>query len=127
MKISIEVDGKNHLVQAQKIAGKLWIHLFGKTMAVDEDSRKSARKKGSSAAQSVHLLAPMPGKVTKLFKKSGELVKKGDAVLVMEAMKMEYTLKAQAEAHIAQIHCQIGDQVVLGKMLVEFKLEEKSK
>jgi acetyl/propionyl-CoA carboxylase alpha subunit len=127
MKMILEIDGKSQTVQAQKISGKLWVHSGGRTFVVETESKKSSRGGKSSAIDASQLLAPMPGKITKLFHKVGESVKKGEPVLVMEAMKMEYTLKAQSEVTITKVYCQVGDQVVLGKILVEFELKEKSK
>ena len=60
----------------------------------------------------------MPGKITKVFKQMGDQVKAGDAMIVMEAMKMEYTLKADVDGSIQKIDCQVGDQVALGKILL---------
>jgi biotin carboxyl carrier protein len=51
----------------------------------------------------------------------GQEITKGQAVLVMEALKMEYTLKAVIAGKIGQIECQVGDQVVLGKLLVKIE------
>jgi biotin carboxyl carrier protein len=68
----------------------------------------------------------MPGKVTKLFVSDGQEVKKGDSLLVMEAMKMEYTLKADANGSVEKITAKTGDQVTLGQLLVQLKLTEKA-
>ena len=64
----------------------------------------------------------MPGKVTKILVNTDQEISKGQAVLVMEAMKMEYTLKAEIAGKIGQIECQVGDQVVLGKLLVKIAM-----
>ena len=67
----------------------------------------------------------MPGKVTKLFVSENQIVNKGDALLVMEAMKMEYTLKADISAKVEKIFYKISDQVSLGYLLIQLK-EHKS-
>ena len=63
----------------------------------------------------------MPGKVTKILKTSGDSVRRGDVILVMEAMKMEYTLKAESDSKISSIACAVGEQVTLGQTLVTFE------
>jgi biotin carboxyl carrier protein len=68
----------------------------------------------------------MPGKVTKILLPIDAAVTAGQAVLVMEAMKMEYTLKAEVAGTIETIDCLAGDQVVLGKTLVKIKPAAKS-
>ncbi len=66
----------------------------------------------------------MPGKVTKIQKNIGDAVSAGDVVIVMEAMKMEYTLKAHVNGKVEVMNCKAGDQVTLGKLLAQIK-EEK--
>ncbi len=71
------------------------------------------------------MISPMPGKITKILLSEGSDVQIGQAVLVMEAMKMEYTLKAEVAGTVEGIHCAVGEQVALGKALVKIKPAEK--
>ncbi|GGC96725.1 acetyl/propionyl/methylcrotonyl-CoA carboxylase subunit alpha [Halopseudomonas salina] len=66
------------------------------------------------------LLAPMDGAVTEVMAKVGEQVSKGQALLRMEAMKMEHTLKAQINGTISQLLASEGQQVKARQLLVEF-------
>jgi len=50
----------------------------------------------------------------------------GQVVLVMEAMKMEYTLKSEIDGKIQKIHAKVGDQVSLGQKLIEFELKKET-
>lgn len=104
---------------AQIIKGQLWIHFEGRTFTYENPAQKKFGKKGAGKAKSGEILAPMPGKVTKLLKAAGDKVETGDVVLVMEAMKMEYTLKADVSGKIETLSCKPGDQVPLGKLLVK--------
>ena len=70
------------------------------------------------------LTAPMPGKMIQVLAMAGAEVKRGEALAVMEAMKMEQTLKAAADGRIASVHVATGDQVEAGAVLVRF--EEKA-
>ena len=67
--------------------------------------------------------APMPGKIVQLLVKPGESVKRGQPLAVLEAMKMEHTLKAQADAKIASIEVFAGEQVQEGATVVRFASE----
>ena len=67
------------------------------------------------------LQSPMPGKVFKVLKKVGDKVKKGDSVLIVEAMKMEHTIKATTEGLIKEIFFNEGDQVQGGVLLCEIE------
>ena len=66
------------------------------------------------------LTAPMPGKVIAILVAPGSSVEKGDALLVMEAMKMEHTIHAPAAGTVDDILFAIGDQVQEGAQLLAF-------
>ena len=105
---------------SQLVNGTLWVHVNGRTF-VYEGKKKKWGAKASKQSKPGILLSPMPGKVTKILKSVGEAVKAGDVVLVMEAMKMEYTLKADVSGSLATLNCKVGEQVALGKTLAEIK------
>ncbi|MEL6361457.1 MAG: acetyl/propionyl/methylcrotonyl-CoA carboxylase subunit alpha [Pseudomonadota bacterium] len=67
------------------------------------------------------LTAPMPGVITVLKVTEGDSVEAGAPLLVMEAMKMEHTIKAPQQGVIRSFHFQPGDQVRDGDLLVEFE------
>lgn len=69
------------------------------------------------------LLAPMPGRVVALLVQAGERVERGTALVVLEAMKMEYTVKAPAVGMVEAFLCAVGDQVREGVKLLEFGRE----
>ncbi len=106
---------------AQMVKGQMWVHFEGRTFIYENPSQKKFGAKGAGKAKSGDLVAPMPGKVTKLLKKTGDKVAAGDVVLVMEAMKMEYTLKADVAGEVTSLACKVGDQVALGKLLAQIK------
>jgi biotin carboxyl carrier protein len=64
-------------------------------------------------------ISPMPGKVFKVFVKVGDIVKKGDALMILEAMKMEHTIKANIEGTVKKVHFKEGDMVTGGVALVD--------
>jgi len=64
--------------------------------------------------------APMNGVIVKLLVETGVEVKKGQAVIIMEAMKMEQTLVAPRDGSVAEFYFQAGDQVKGGEELVNF-------
>jgi len=77
---------------------------------------------GDHAGEGGRLTAPMPGKVIALHAKPGDAVKAGQALAVMEAMKMEHTLSAPRDGVVAELLYAVGDQVAEGAELL--KLEE---
>jgi biotin carboxyl carrier protein len=70
------------------------------------------------------LLAQMPGKITEIFVKPNTVVKKGDPLLILEAMKMENVIKAQMDGKIKKINVKVGDTVEKGVMLIDFEQKE---
>lgn len=123
MEIKVKVDGKDQKVSAQLIKGTLWVHHNGRVFTQDVSMGRKSRKKAGAGGSSDQVLAPMPGKVTKVLVAPGSPIAVGQAVLVMEAMKMEYTLKADADGTIESVNCTAGEQVALGKMLVKIKTD----
>ena len=73
----------------------------------------------ADAAAVGRLTAPMPGKVMALLVKAGEAVRRGQAVAMMEAMKMEHTLHAPRDGTVAELLCGIGDQIAEGAELLK--------
>jgi 3-methylcrotonyl-CoA carboxylase alpha subunit len=73
---------------------------------------------GDGAAEG-RLTAPMPGKVIALLVQAGQAVQRGQAVAVMEAMKMEHTLHAPRDGAVAELMCGVGDQVAEGAELLK--------
>jgi biotin carboxyl carrier protein len=70
--------------------------------------------------------APMPGLVRQILVKRGEQVKKGQALLVMEAMKLQITLSAGGAAVVDDIVVKEGDMVAEGATLVRLSAQEKA-
>jgi acetyl/propionyl-CoA carboxylase alpha subunit len=62
--------------------------------------------------------APMPAKVVKVLVQNGDSVNQGDSLIVLEAMKMEHLIKADAEGLVGDLQVQEGDQVQGGELLV---------
>jgi biotin carboxyl carrier protein len=63
----------------------------------------------------------MPGRIVKVLVKEGGAVAVGDAVIVVEAMKMENELRATREGVVAKVHVKEGDRVEGGAVLVELQ------
>ncbi len=75
----------------------------------------------SASKQKVNnLKAPMPGLIVAIPATEGQALKKGDAVLVLEAMKMENVIKAPADVTVKKIKVQLKQAVEKGEVMVEF-------
>jgi len=67
------------------------------------------------------LIAPMPGKVIDVKVKKGNKVKTGDALIIIEAMKMEHTIKATEAGTVSKVMVRLNDQVDNGATLLVLK------
>ncbi len=78
----------------------------------------AAKPAASAGAQgAVKVNAPMPGKILKVAVSAGAAVKKGDVLLVLEAMKMENEIVAPQDGTVASINVSVGDSVEAGVVL----------
>ncbi|MCM1180111.1 MAG: biotin/lipoyl-binding protein [Clostridium sp.] len=71
----------------------------------------------SGAEGSVKVAAPMPGKILTIKINPGQAVKKGDVIMILEAMKMENEITAPEDGTIAGINVAVGDSVESGDTL----------
>lgn len=76
-----------------------------------------AKKAASAGAGAIKIEAGAAGKVFKIEKQVGAAVKKGDAVVIVEAMKMEIPMVAPEDGTVASIDCAVGDAVEAGAVL----------
>lgn len=67
------------------------------------------------------IIAPMPGLVLKLMAKEGDTVEAGQAILILEAMKMENVIKAAADGTISSISVEQGAAVEKGQLLIKME------
>ena len=77
----------------------------------------AAAPKASGAAGSIKVEAGAAGKIFKLEASVGQAVKKGDAVIILEAMKMEIPVVAPEDGTVASIDVAVGDTVEAGAVL----------
>lgn len=82
------------------------------------EAPRRSRSKGKVADHG-QMTSPMPGKILQIFIKEGSEVIPGTPILVMEAMKMEHTIKASKKGVVEAIYFKVGDQVQGGVELVK--------
>ena len=117
MRHEVELDGRRM---------NLAVYALGETVAVFADAGSAVVAQidpiahaGDHAGEAGRLTAPMPGKLIALLVKVGEAVKRGQALAVMEAMKMEHTISAPRDGTVTALRYAVGDQVSEGGELLE--------
>ena len=119
---SLLVGGASHVADVARGEGGTLVDLDGATYRVDveESARHVIRTRGGAggggAGQTIK--APLPGKVTHVAVAVGDRVRRGDTVVVIEAMKMENEFKAAAPGTVTEIRVRPGQAVNAGDVLV---------
>ena len=85
-----------------------------KVKPVELTARKKTRKKEEG-----NLNSPISGKIVNVKVKKGDAVKKGDVLMVIEAMKMEYLIRAPADGKVKKVNFKQNDQIEIGEETVE--------
>lgn len=81
--------------------------------------RSDTKIKKNISSGTVPVKAPLPGNIMQLYVKVGDEVKRGDKLLMYEAMKMENLVLAEKDGKITTIKVQAGDAVLQGDLLIE--------
>ncbi len=117
----VDDDGRQTIVYVAGAPGDWWAFWNGEIVR-ERESADTTHKAGPSGSQhDYELAAPMPATVVKLFVAPGQSVRKGDTLLVLEAMKMELPIRAPADAIVRAVHCREGELVQPDHALIELQ------
>lgn len=124
----VTIGGKQYQAVVKRESAKgsyvLWIDGWRfEVDALDERARAIRDLSAASAASQgpAPVVAPMPGLIVRVHVKPGDAVEAGQPVVVMEAMKMENELRAQAAGTVKAVHAVPGKAVEKGTTLVELE------
>lgn len=110
--VEVTVNGKSYSVELEEQAVKPAARPIARVA-----SAPTAATAPAGGASKIN--APLPGNVTKVLVQPGQAVKKGDVLLVMEAMKMENNITAEFDCKVTKVVAQVGQTVNQGDALVE--------
>ena len=119
--LSLLIEGRSYETHITGSKGDYRIALFGSAFDVDLEDELASRvaTKGPKAASDRQsIVAPMPGLVVELKVSPGDRVVAGQAIAVVEAMKMQNELSADAPGIVSEVHVKVGDAVASGQPLV---------
>jgi propionyl-CoA carboxylase alpha chain len=112
---TVEVNGRSMPVQLNRADGAWWVHGPWGDIEVHE---KSPFPSSDIEEASGSLHAPMPGKVVSVDVSVGDVVRKGQTLVVLEAMKMEHAIGSPEEGTVHEVKVAAGEQVERGALLV---------
>lgn len=116
----IEVNGTSYDVEIhqEKTKTTKTPTLVRQNVPVD---RKDSKIKKSVSSRAHTLKAPLPGNIFKILKQVGDEVKKGDTIMIMEAMKMENNIQSEKDGKIVSFKVKEGDAVLQNDVLAEIE------
>ena len=116
--IDMIFDGKRHYSRVTTSKNNILVHMpFGDVML---QSKPRFKMPGTEVTIG-GLIAPMPGKVIDVKVKKGKKVKAGDTLVILEAMKMEHSIKAAEDGTVSELLISVNDQVENGALLMVVK------
>jgi acetyl/propionyl-CoA carboxylase alpha subunit len=119
----LDHDGQSQSVlvsKDNKIKGLMNIFTHGEEFQIELPSKGRAKKRGDEEG---HMISPMPGKILKVLVIEGDEVVKGDPLVIMEAMKMEHTIKANCNGIIKKIFFKEDELIEGSTQLIEIEKE----
>ena len=117
----VTLNGQRAHLQVYRLGEQ--VHLFSAGGATQITVIDLLAHAGEALHEAGRLTAPMPGKVLSFAVKAGDKVSRGQALAIMEAMKMEHTIAAPADGVVAEILYAPGDQVQEGAELLRLQAE----
>lgn len=96
---------------------KRWVFLAGNVYELEIQA--AGRRRGRAASGHSSLSAPMPATVIRVEVSPGARVRRGDTLVILEAMKMELPIRADTDGTVTSVACKPGDLVQPGIALVE--------
>lgn len=112
--VTLDVDGTRRTHTVHRAGGVTYVDGPTGSSALSEIPRF---RDPAAAVHAGSLLAPMPGAVVRTMVEVGEPVRAGQALIVLEAMKMEHTVSAPVDGVLTELQVSAGDQVDTGQVL----------
>jgi biotin carboxyl carrier protein len=111
-------SGRMHIVRIAHAQERSFLHVDGDTLEYTT-SRSGDAGRAMRTAAAGDLTAPMPGAITQVLVQEGDEVVPGQALVIIEAMKMEHVIRAPRAGTVRAIRARPGDQIEGGAALVE--------
>ncbi len=116
--VRVTVEGRAHVVRAVADGAKRALHVDGHTLEYEVAPPAGSRSAQIRAVER-DLTAPMPGVVTQVLVHDGEAVAAGQALVIVEAMKMEHVVRAPRAGTVRALRVRQGEQVESGAVVAE--------
>lgn len=119
--IGLLIDGHPVRAYVSSDGPRRWVTVSGRTYLLTKSSNAAHHAAGHE--HSSELTAPMPGQVRSINAQVGERVKRGQTLLVLEAMKMEIRIQAPADGAVTDLPVRLGETVERDQLLAKMDYE----
>jgi 3-methylcrotonyl-CoA carboxylase alpha subunit len=117
----VEHEGRRELVYVAGTEAVCWAFWNGRVYRLARRSEPAPRPRPAGKPLTQSLSSPMPATIVSVLVVPGAAVKRGDIVVVAEAMKMEVPIRAPNDGVVTAVHCREGDLVQPDQALVELQ------
>jgi len=119
-KLDLLIDGKRLTAYVSSDNTKRWVTIDGQTVVLTKttDTRRGSHAGHHAAGE---LTAPMPGQVRAVNVREGDVVTKGQTLLVLEAMKMEIRIQAPSDGMVLRLFVKQSQTVEREQVLIEIE------
>ncbi|MBV6391124.1 MAG: hypothetical protein KPEEDBHJ_00329 [Anaerolineales bacterium] len=115
-RMDLLIDGQRVIAHVSSDMARRWVTVNGRTILL---TKTSGAKQGVRRDHAGGLIAPMPGLIRSVAVGVGDVVKKGQTLLTMEAMKMEIRIQALKDGKVSALHVAQGQTVEREQILAE--------
>ncbi len=115
----LTIDGKPLRAHLVHDGPRMLVAIAGQVYEFTRQEKQAQARRGEAGRLDPQVRSPMPGKILEVLVAEGSKVETGQALVLLEAMKMENTLAAEGAATVNKVHVAPGDLVDLGQLLVE--------
>ncbi|MBK9292298.1 MAG: biotin/lipoyl-binding protein [Bacteroidetes bacterium] len=117
----IEVNGTPYQVEIERKKVESKTPILVRSAITNNPNAENVKIKAGAEARLSKIVAPLPGQIIQILVKPGDQVKRGQKLLVYEAMKMENNLLAEKDGIIKVVKVNLGDNVLQGDLLIEME------
>jgi biotin carboxyl carrier protein len=122
LEVQVEEDGElrigsapSRIAWAAASGDTRWVFVDGQIFELELQSGSRRRTRAAHGS----LSAPMPASVVRVDVSPGDAIRRGDTLIILEAMKMELPVRAPADGVVQAVHCKAGDLVQPGVVLID--------
>jgi len=117
-KFKIKIDGKSFEAEVEELTEGETTTVENKKEAQKPITTSAAPSKPAFSGSEKSVISPMPGKIIAVKCQQGQAVKRGEVLIILEAMKMEQEIKARADGTVTEIKVTAGTAVQKDQELI---------